>query len=86
MTSNSRALINSEGNVPHSLSQDHNKMVLGIKLAAATILLKLRSNGQDKDQTFEIKSELLKMQLDIFRSSYPEISQNSQENTCASSF
>ena len=61
-------------------------MVLGIKLAAATILLKLRSNGQDKDQTFEIKSELLKMQLDIFRSSYPEISQNSQENTCASSF
>lgn len=44
----SGAIISCDGNVLQSLSQDHNIIVLGIKLAAATIFLSQRNNRQDK--------------------------------------
>lgn len=48
MMLNSGAIISCDGNVLQSLSQDRNIIVLGIKLAAATILLSQRNNRQDK--------------------------------------
>ena len=53
----SGAIISCDENVLQSLSQDHNIIVLGIKLAAATIFLSQRNNRQDKTKALKLRTK-----------------------------
>lgn len=53
----SGAIISCDGNVLQSLSQDHNIIVLGTKLAAATIFLSQRNNRQDKTKALKLRTK-----------------------------